>query len=149
MWTGINSSQIVCVSVCLNVFAMAGCAKVSLRSLNTHKMFVSWLSVELDFSCQIQTLCLCASLSCVLFRHHCRNMHYSTCQHTVVCSCTHARTHACTHARTHAHIHTHNTTPSLLLCEKPQLHNEPQICPVNWCSHKHTRRHKYTHIQMP
>lgn len=36
---------------------------------------------------------------------------------------------------------THTASPSLLLCEKPQPLNEPQICPVNWCSH--------THIQTP
>ena len=57
------------------------------------------------------------------------------------------------HSHTHAHIlyshafslflsHTRTATPSLLLCEKPQSLNEPQICPVNWCSH--ARRHQYS-----
>ncbi len=44
-----------------------------------------------------------------------------------------------------SHTHTHTATLSLLLCEKPQPLNEPQICPVNWCSHTQTDTNAQKH----
>lgn len=41
----------------------------------------------------------------------------------------------------------HTPLPSLLQCEKPQPHNEPQICPVNWCSHTQIQTHTCTKCQ--
>lgn len=46
----------------------------------------------------------------------------------------------------------HTPTPSLLLCEKPQPHKEPQICPVNYAqteTHKETQNATMTRPSLP